>query len=120
MRNAIIFAILLSASAARAEDVQKAEINISNSRNEAVTMRFDYAFRDHTWKLIEHQIDADDMITYRYPSNIPGCEKLREWHITDGVLSISNSAGLLCTERVSLCDKKTMYMDVGMRQCTWH
>ncbi len=88
-----------------AQSQDKAAINIINSRNEAVVMRFEYAFREYTWKLIEHTIDPQDDITYLYPSNIPGCERLREWRITDGLLTISNAKGPLCQKRISLCDK---------------
>jgi hypothetical protein len=111
-------ALVLSASA-HAQDADKAEINIVNARNEAVVMRFEYAFRQYTWKLIEHTIGAQDDVTYRYPSNIPGCERLREWRITDGLLTISNAKGALCQKRISLCDKYISKMDVGQTTCTW-
>jgi hypothetical protein len=113
-----LFAYALWSSAAQAQDV-KAEINILNNRDEPVVMRFDYAFRDYTWNLIEHSIDARDEITYRYPSNIPGCERLREWRITDGLLTISNAMGPLCKKRVSLCDKRLTVMAVGNTACDW-
>lgn len=80
-------------------------------------MKFEHAFRDYTWKLIEHTIATQDEITYRYPSNIPGCEKLREWRITDGILTISKARGPLCQKRVSLCDKHVTTMDVGTALC---
>ena len=57
-------------------------------------------------------------ITYRYPSDIPGCEQLRKWGIADGILTVSNAAGPLCERRISLCDKHAVFMDVGCRECT--
>jgi hypothetical protein len=112
-------AVFVFAVGAQAQDAEKAEINIVNERNEAVVMRFEYAFRQYTWKLIEHTIDAQDDVTYRYPSDIPGCERLREWRITDGLLTISNAKGALCQKRISLCDKYTSKMDVSQTTCTW-
>jgi hypothetical protein len=82
-------------------------------------MRFDYAVRDYTWNLIQANVDADDDVTYRFPANIPGCERLREWRITDGVLTISNARGPLCQKRISLCDRHQMTMDVGDAACQW-
>jgi len=120
MRAVIIAAaVLLFSLPALAQSQEKAEIVVSNGRNEALTMRFDYAFRQYTWRLIEHVIEVGDEATYRYPSNIPGCEKLHEWGIADGVLTISNATGTLCQQRVSLCDKSAVYMEVGLKQCTW-
>ena len=90
-----------------------------NNRSEAIVMRFDYAFRDYTWNLMEHTIDAGDDIIYRFPANIPGCERLREWRITDGLLTISNAKGAICKKRVSLCDKHATTMAVGYADCKW-
>ena len=112
-----IGAMVLLATPARADE--KVEINVMNNRDEAIVMRFEYAFRDYTWKLMEHTVAAQDDITYRFPANIPGCEKLRNWHITDGILSISNAKGPLCQKRISLCDKYETTMAVGITQCQW-
>ncbi|TAL00489.1 MAG: hypothetical protein EPO08_13475 [Rhodospirillaceae bacterium] len=114
-----VFGFLALALPAQAQSEEKAEITVSNGRNEPLVMSFDYAFRQYTWKLMEQAIPVDEQITYRYPSNIPGCEKLHEWGIADGVLTISDSAGPLCQKRVSLCDKTTTFMDVGLERCTW-
>jgi len=112
--------LILMPGALQAQE-DKAEVNILNNRDEAVVMRFDYSFRDYHWNLIQHTIDARDEITYRYPSNIPGCEKLREWRITDGTFTISNARGPLCQKRISLCDKHltTMTVTVTPEQCLW-
>jgi hypothetical protein len=118
MRHIILAAALIYAGAAFAQD-EKAEVNIVNNRAEGVTMRFDYAFRQYTWNLIQAPIDAGDEVTYRFPSNIPGCERLREWRITDGLLSISNARGMICQKRISLCDKLAAQMDVGGTVCNW-
>ena len=66
-----------------------------------------------------HVIDEGDDILYRFPANIPGCEKLRAWRITDGVLSILNDKGLVCEKRISLCDRIHMSMDVRQTACNW-
>jgi hypothetical protein len=104
---------------AAAQSAEKVEIIVSNNRAEEVTMKFEYAFRDYTWKLIEQAVKANGEITYRFPANIPGCERLRNWHITDGILSISNAKGLICEKRISLCDRVQMSMEVGRSSCYW-
>jgi hypothetical protein len=106
-------------TAAAAQSGEKVEIVINNNRDENIVMRFEYAFRDYTWKLMEHTIAAGDDITYRFPANIPGCERLREWRITDGILSISNAKGLVCEKRISLCDRVQMSMNVNKSECYW-
>jgi hypothetical protein len=115
------FALILigAAAPATAQSDGKAEINIINNRDEAVVMRFEYAFRDYTWKLMEHTVAAQDEILYRFPSNIPGCERLRDWRITDGILTISNTKGTICQKRISLCDKVSTTMDVRQDVCNW-
>ena len=107
----------INAAAAQAAD--KVEVAIMNNRREPVTVQFKYAFRQYTWTMMTHVIDEGDDILYRFPANIPGCEKLREWQITDGVLSIMNSRGLVCEKRISLCDRIHMSMDVRQDACNW-
>ena len=106
-------------NAAAAQSDEKVEIAIMNNRREPVTMQFKYAFRQYTWTMMTHVIDEGDDILYRFPANIPGCEKLREWRITDGVLSIMNTKGLVCEKRISLCDRVHMSMDVRQDVCNW-
>ncbi len=115
-----VLALLAGGSTAGAQDEdEKAQIDIINNRNEKISMRFEYAFRQYTWTLIEHPIEAQDDVIYRYPSNIPGCEHLREWGIVDGILTISNARGPLCQKRVSLCDKHLTTMTVNNATCDW-
>ena len=68
---------------------------------------------------MQHEIEPQDDVVYRFPSNIPGCQYLRDWQITDGVLRISNAKGLLCEKRISLCDKRASLMTVGATACRW-
>ena len=121
MRLAVIAAlcVLVLAVPAQAQETRKASITVSNGRAEALTMRFDYAFRDRTWRLMERPIPVDEQLTYRYPSHIPGCEKLHEWGIADGVLTVSNGEGPLCQKRISLCDANIVTMDVEETKCLW-
>jgi hypothetical protein len=104
---------------AHAQSAEKAEIRVFNNSHEPITMRFSYAFRDHTWKLAEQAMPIDTDIVYRFPSNIPGCEKLHEWGIADGVLSLWSKGTLICDKRVSLCDKGVTTMDVRETECRW-
>jgi hypothetical protein len=122
MRALIVTAMLaaFAAGPAAAQDQEKAEIIITNDSNTPVVMSFDYAFRDYTWNLITHEIPARDEITYRFPSNIPGCQYLREWRITDGLLKISSGGSVMCEQRISLCDKRASTMAVrGNNRCNW-
>ncbi len=111
--------LTLAAAPVFAQTQEKVEINVVNNRDEAITMHFDYAFRDYNWNLMQHTLEAGADVIYRFPANIPGCERLRDWHITDGVLTITNARGALCAKRISLCDKFAMTMAVNMAQCNW-
>ncbi len=111
--------IVFAAQPAAAQTTDKAEITVTNNRRDDITMRFDYAFRNYHWNLMSHPVEGGGEILYRFPSNIPGCEKLREWHITDGVLSIVDAKGLFCEKRISLCDKRATTMNVQADKCLW-
>lgn len=115
----VCLGVLGFTAVAHAEDERKAQITVSNGRREPIVMRFDYAFRDRTWRLMERAVPVEEDITYRYPSHIPGCEKLHEWGIADGILTVSNTAGPLCQKRISLCDANTVFMDVERDRCVW-
>ena len=121
--HAAIMTVLLAALAAdpaAAQGQEKAEIIITNDSRGPVVMTFDYAFRDYTWNLITHEIPASDEVTFRFPCNIPGCQYLREWRITDGLLKISSSGNVMCEQRISLCDKRESTMAVRRNnQCSW-
>jgi hypothetical protein len=120
MRFGIVsLCILVMATAAHAQEERKATITVSNGRSEPLVMRFDYAFRDRTWNLMERPVPVGQDLTYRYPTHIPGCEKLHEWGVADGILTVSNSEGALCRKRVSLCDANVVFMDVGRDKCFW-
>jgi hypothetical protein len=110
---------LVLATAVQAQEDRKATITVSNGRSESLVMRFDYAFRDRTWRLMEQPVPIGEDLTYRYPSHIPGCEKLHEWGIADGILTVSNAEGPLCRRRVSLCDANIVFMDVELDKCSW-
>lgn len=123
MRRSLVLLLAAGLSApalAQSTPIQdKAEIFVANNRAEPVVMTFHYAFRQYTWSLMRHEIASQNDIIYRFPSNIPGCEYLRGWKITDGILRISNAKGLLCEKRISLCDKRASAMTVGASACGW-
>src|SRR5689334_6456708 len=106
-RAAFIAAASWIATGSVIADDGKAEIMVNNNTRQSVTMRF------------EHAVEAGDDLTYRFPSNIPGCEYLRTWGITDGVLSIWDAQGLFCEKRISLCDKVSSTLDVQAQACYW-
>ena len=41
------------------------------------------------------------------------------WVVADGVLTVSNVEGPLCSKRISLCDANIVCMDVLQTKCTW-
>ena len=112
-----LFLSLLWPLAASAQE--KAEIQVANDRLETIKMRFSYAFRDYKFTLMERDMESGSDIIYRFPVNIPGCDKMRDWGIVDGVLSITSAKETLCEERVSLCDKAVSIMKVEATQCAW-
>ena len=118
LASAVSMLTIMSCADAMAAQ-EKSEIVVNNDRPEPVTMRFEYAFRNLTWKLAEEPMEPGGSLIYRFPVNIPGCDKLREWHITDGVLSITNARGLVCTKRISLCDRLKSTMEVQGPACYW-
>lgn len=85
-------------------DREPGGITIENRRSEAVTMRFAYALKHYRWDLASRPVAAGQELVYPFPPTLPGCEKLRDWHVTDGVVSISDSQGMFCELRLSLCD----------------
>jgi len=116
---AALTAGLLAAAPALAQAEPKAEITVSNYRAEAITMAFDYVFREYKWNLMRRGIEEDGEIIYRYPSNIPGCERLKAWGIDQGRLTISNAKGDICQKQISICDQTATTMEVRDRVCNW-
>jgi hypothetical protein len=110
----------LATPPALAQTQEKAQIIVSNERNEPVVMQFAYAFRQYSWDLMRQEIPSDGELTYRFPVGLPGCEKLHEWGLADGLLTISNASGTLCAKRISLCDQTAVAMHVQMSQCVWN
>lgn len=85
-------------------DREPGGITIQNQRDEAVTMHFAYALKHYQWNLASRPVAAGQELVYPFPPVLPGCEKLRDWHIADGVVSIHDSQGMFCELRLSLCD----------------
>lgn len=101
---AIGLAALVCAAAAMSADSEPGGITIENRRGETVTLRFAYALKHYQWDLASRPVAAGQDLTYPFPAALPACDKLRDWHLTDGVVSISDSQGMFCELRLSLCD----------------
>lgn len=106
---AIALTVLVCGAAAMSSNQTSADrepggITIQNQRGEPVTMRFAYALKNYQWDLASRPVPAGQEMLYPFPAALPACEKLRDWHIADGVVSISDSQGLFCELRLSLCD----------------
>lgn len=96
---------------------EKAEILVRNYRSETITMDFSYVFRDYSWQMMEQDIGIDGDITYKFPTGLPGCEYLMDWGIDTGRLTITNARGVICTHNVSICERRSMTVDVRAQTC---
>lgn len=102
---------------AQAEGEEKAEMLVRNFRGEPITMDFSYVFRDYSWALMEREIGVDGDLIYKFPTNLPGCEYLIDWGIDTARLTISNSRQVICSRDVSICEKRTITVDVREQVC---
>ena len=104
-RKPIVIAatVLVCGAAAMSADREPTGITVQNQRGEAVTMRFAFAFKNYQWDLASHPVAAGQEFVYPFPP-VPACEQLRDSHVADGVVSITDSQGLFCELRLSLCD----------------
>lgn len=100
-----------------AQDKEKAVMIIQNFRPEVITMDFSYVYRDYSWKLVERDVNVDSDLTYKFPTGLPGCEYLIDWDIDNARLTISNSRGVICTKDVSICERRTVTVEVRNRVC---
>jgi len=100
-----------------AQDEEKAVMIIQNFRPEVITMDFSYVYRDYSWKLVERDVNVDSDLTYKFPTGLPGCEYLIDWDIDNARLTISNSRGVICTKHVSICERRTVTVEVRNRVC---
>lgn len=116
---ALCASVLLAPSVPRAqtEGDQKAEMLVRNYRGEPIKMEFAYVFREYTWALMEREIGIDGDLIYKFPTNLPGCEYLIDWGIDRARLTISNSRQVICSRDVSICEKRTMRVDVREQVC---
>lgn len=114
--SAMLIATTMSSLAA-AQDEEKAVMTVQNFRPETITMDFSYVFREYTWSLVERDINVDSDLTYKFPTGLPGCEYLIDWDIDNARLTISNSRGVICTKDVSICERRTVTVEVRDRVC---
>ncbi|MCB2106632.1 MAG: hypothetical protein KDE14_02975 [Rhodobacteraceae bacterium] len=96
----------------------KAEVIVSNYRPAPITMRVDYMFQSYGWNLVDQTIKTDSDLTYRFPSNLPGCEYLKDWGIDRGKLTISDAGGEICAAEFSLCTRRVETVFVRPNGCT--
>ncbi len=111
----MVFATMVAPVAA--QDEEKAVMVVQNFRPETITMDFSYVFREYTWSLVERDISVDSDLTYKFPAGLPGCEYLIDWDIDNARLTISNSRGVICTKDVSICERRTVTVEVRNRVC---
>lgn len=110
-------AISPAAVLAQAEPEEKAEMLVRNYRGEPIKMEFAYVFREYSWALMEREIGIDGDLIYKFPTNLPGCEYLIDWGIDSARLTISNSRQVICSRDVSICEKRTIRVDVRQQVC---
>ena len=90
---------------------------VQNYRNETITMDFSYVLADYAWQLMERDIGVDGDLTYKFPTSLPGCDYLIDWDIDNARLTVSNERGIICTKDVSICERKTISIEVRSNVC---
>lgn len=91
---------------------EKAVMLVQNYRDETITMDFSYIFSSYSWQLMERDIGIDSDLTYKFPTGLPGCTYLQDWDIDNARLTISNDRGVICTKDVSICERRTITIEV--------
>lgn len=94
--------LALVSSSSIAQDEEKAVMVVQNYRNETIKMNFSYVFGDYAWSLVEREIPIDSDLTYKFPTNLPGCEYLIDWDLDNARLVVSNQRGEICRQDVSI------------------
>lgn len=122
IQNFIVLAIALAFTTlppiiANAQDEEKAVMLVRNYRNETITMDFSYVISDYSWQFMERDIGLDGDLTYKFPTGLPGCDYLMDWGIDNARLTISNSKGVICTKDISICECKTVTIEVRSKVC---
>ncbi|MBT5241811.1 MAG: hypothetical protein HOH20_00100 [Rhodospirillaceae bacterium] len=110
-------ATVFSASDLSAQDDEKAVMLVQNYRSETITMDFSYVLADYSWQLMERDIGIDGDLTYKFPTNLPGCDYLIDWDIDNARLTVSNERGIICTKDVSICERKMISIEVRSNVC---
>lgn len=101
---AVILTALICGAAAFSADRTPEGLTIENQRGEPVTMKFAFAMKHYHWDLGSRPVAAGQELLYPFPVALPACEALRDLHLADGVVSISDSKGWFCELRLSMCD----------------
>ena len=106
---AILLIALICGAAALSSNQMSADrepegLTIQNQRGEPVTMKFAFAVKNYQWDLASCPVAAGQELLYPFPVALPACDALRDLHLADGVLSISDSKGWFCELRLSMCD----------------
>lgn len=114
---AALWVVLALTHQANAQGEDKAVMLVQNYRNETITMDFSYVFSDYSWQLMERDIGVDGDLTYKFPTGLPGCNYLSDWDIDNARLTISNDRGVICTKDVSICERRTISIEVRGKVC---
>lgn len=122
IQNFIVLTIALAFTTlppiiANAQDEEKAVMLVRNYRNETITMDFSYVISDYSWQFMERDIGLDGDLTYKFPTGFPGCDYLIDWDIDNARLTISNSKGVICTKDISICERRTVTIEVRSKVC---
>ncbi|MSO97630.1 MAG: hypothetical protein EXR11_05340 [Rhodospirillaceae bacterium] len=115
----LIGTLALHAASAFAQEEEKAQVVVTNFRNEPVTIKYVYVFRDYSWAFMTHELDANGEITYRRPANLPGCKQLVDWGIDKGRFVILANNAELCDEPMSICEVTNYTVEVHNVGCKW-
>lgn len=102
-----------------AQDDEKAEITVTSFRNEEISLKYEYVFRQYSWAIMNYTLEPAGEVTYRRPANLLGCSQLKSWGIDQGRFSISAADQDVCTGPLSICDTTNYAIEVHKGGCKW-
>ena len=106
------------AGASAEEAGGKGELIVSKFMPGPITMRVDYVWRGLSWNLVDTPVSQGSDLTYRFPSDLPGCGALAAWGFDRAKLTLSNVSGEICTAEFSICTKRLETLSVQVDGCT--
>lgn len=105
------------AGASAEEAGGKGELIVSNFIPGPIIMRVDYVWHGLSWNLVDTPVSQGSDLTYRFPSDLPGCSALAALGLDRAKLTLSNVSGEICTAELSICTKRLETLFVRVDGC---